>query len=61
MKRHPLPDVSRLEILLPAALRRKLDRHLYDPQRRRVPYGLYSEFFRRLVERELNHQKQLGK
>lgn len=48
----PAP-ISRLEICLPRSLRRKLDRHLYDRQRRRVPYGLYSEYFRRLVERDL--------
>lgn len=52
-RRRPADEPTRLEVLLPLTLRRRLDRKLYDRERRRVPYGLYSAYVLRLIEQDL--------
>lgn len=52
-RRRPADEPTRLEVLLPLSLRRRLDRKLYNADKRRVPYGLYSKYVLELIERDL--------
>jgi len=46
MPRHAnLEPLTRLNLVLPAGVRQKLDKHLHNPSLGKVPAGAYQAFF----------------